>query len=184
MIWLIRHGETEWSLSGQHTGTTDVPLTANGEAQAKRLGERLAHHNFAAVRVSPLLRARRTCEIAGLGAQAVVDPDLMEWNYGAYEGLTSARIQRDRPGWEVFRDGPLHGESIEDVAVRARRVIAKASQAEGDVALFAHGHLLRILGACWIRLQPSVGGLLALSTASISLLGFERETPVIQSWNT
>jgi probable phosphoglycerate mutase len=184
MIWLIRHGETEWSLSGQHTGSTDIPLTLNGEAQARWIGERLAGHAFAAVWTSPLTRARRTCELAGLSAQAVIDPDLTEWNYGSDEGRTTEEIQRDRPGWLVFRDGPLGGETIEDVALRARRVIAKASEVKGDVALFAHGHFLRILGACWIRLQPSAGGLLALSTASISWLGFEHETPVIQRWNT
>ena len=184
MIWLIRHGETEWSLTGQHTGWNDIPLTATGEAQARHLGERLAGRQFAAVWTSPLQRARRTCELAGYGEQAIADGDLKEWNYGDYEGRTLADIRCERPGWLVFRDGPLNGETLEEVAVRANRVIAKASEVKGDVALFAHGHLLRILAACWIRLNPSVGGLLALSTGSISLLGFEHETPVITAWNT
>lgn len=158
MIWLIRHGETEWSLSGKHTGRTDIPLTANGEAQAKHIGERLADHRFAAVWTSPLSRARRTCELAGLGAQAVIDPDLAEWNYGSDEGHTTEEIQRDRPGWLVFRDGPLGGETLDEVALRAHRVIAKARQIEGDVAIFAHGHFLRISAPAGLACNPQPGG--------------------------
>jgi broad specificity phosphatase PhoE len=184
MIWLIRHGETEWSLSGRHTGRTDVLLTEVGKQNAVRIRERMAGHQFAAVWTSPLTRARQTCQIAGFADQAVIDPDLTEWDYGSYEGLTTAQIREHHPGWLVFGDGPPDGETIDDVALRAQRIIARASQLEGDVALFAHGHFLRILAACWIRLQPAAGGLLALGTNSISLLGFEHETRVIVSWNT
>src|SRR5947209_7643845 len=137
MLWLIRHGETEWSVSGAHTGRTDIPLTAAGEEKARALGKRLAHRPFSLVLTSPLQRARRTCELAGYGEQAQIDPDLLEWDYGKYEGLKTSDIRAQRPGWFLFRDGVPDGETIEQVAVRARRVIARALQSEGDVALFA-----------------------------------------------
>ena len=183
MLWLIRHGETAWSLSGAHTGWTDLPLTPAGEEKARGIRAKLAGQQFAAVLVSPLERARRTCEIAGFGAQAVVDRDLLEWNYGDYEGRTTADIRAQRPGWFLFRDGVPGGETIEQVALRARAVIARALQADGDVALFAHGHILRILAACWLELVPEDAKLFLLETAGISTLGYEHETRVITRWN-
>jgi probable phosphoglycerate mutase len=183
MLWLIRHGETAWSLSGAHTGRTDIPLTAMGEERASKIGGRLAGQKFALVLVSPLQRARRTCELAGYGAQAVVTPDLLEWNYGSYEGRTTDEIRSERPGWSLFRDGVPEGETIEEVAVRARRAIERAAAADGDTALFAHGHILRILTACWLGLPPEDARLFALGTAGISTLGYERETRVITRWN-
>jgi broad specificity phosphatase PhoE len=192
-LWLIRHGETEWSLSGAHTGRTDLPLTAEGERKAAGLRARLAGHNFALVLTSPLQRARRTCELAGFGASAQIDPDLLEWDYGAYEGLSTDDIHRERPGWSLFRDGVPGGETIGQVALRARAVIERAvalspnaadpNAAEGDVALFAHGHILRILTACWLELPPEAARFFALGTAGISTLGHERETRVIVRWN-
>jgi probable phosphoglycerate mutase len=182
-LWLIRHGETKWSLSGAHTGTTDLPLTPAGEMKARGLGAKLAGHNFALVLTSPMQRARRTCELAGLGGQAQVEPNLSEWNYGAYEGLSTADIQRTRPGWSPFRDGFPDGETIDQVASRAQAVIARALAADGKVALFAHGHILRILGTRWLELPPADARLFALSTASISTLGYEHETRVITRWN-
>ena len=182
-LWLIRHGETAWSLSGAHTGTTDLPLTPEGEAKARGLGAKLAGHAFALVLTSPMQRARRTCELAGLGAQAQVEPNLSEWNYGSYEGLSTADIQRTRPGWSPFRDGFPDGETIDQVASRAQAVIARALATDGNVALFAHGHILRILATRWLDLQPADARLFALNTASISTLGYEHETRVITSWN-
>jgi broad specificity phosphatase PhoE len=182
-LWLIRHGETAWSLSGAHTGTTDLPLTPEGEAKARGLGAKLGGHHFALVLTSPMQRARRTCELAGLGAQAQVDPSLSEWNYGSYEGLSTADIQRTRPGWSPFRDGFPDGETIDQVAIRAQAVIARALAADGNVALFAHGHILRILGTQWLGLPPADARLFALNTASISALGYEHETRVITRWN-
>jgi probable phosphoglycerate mutase len=183
MIWLIRHGETAWSLSGAHTGRTDIPLTPAGELKAAKIGDKLAGQQFGLVLVSPLERARRTCEIAGFGKEAQIDPDLLEWNYGDYEGRTTDEIRRERPGWFLFRDGVPNGETIEQVAVRARRVIDRAVASGGETALFAHGHILRILGACWLGLPPVDAKMLALSTASVSTLGFEHETRVITRWN-
>jgi probable phosphoglycerate mutase len=180
-LWLIRHGETEWTLSGAHTGTTDIPLTSEGRRHAAALGAYLASHVFAMVLSSPMSRALETARLAGF--DPLVDPDLCEWNYGAYEGRKTADIRKERPGWYLWRDGVPGGESIEDVAARARRVIARAMQADGDVALFAHGHLLRILTSCWLELLPGDARLFALGTASISILGYERETPVIVRWN-
>jgi broad specificity phosphatase PhoE len=182
-LWLIRHGETAWSLSGAHTGRTDLPLTPRGEAEASALGAKLAGHQFALVLTSPMQRARRTCELAGLGAQAQIEPNLREWDYGAYEGLSTADIHRDRPDWSLFRDGVPGGETIEQVAVRAEAVIHRALQATGDTALFAHGHILRILAARYLELPPADARLFALSTASISTLGHEHETRVITRWN-
>ena len=182
-LWLIRHGETAWSLSGAHTGRTDLPLTAEGERKAVAVGAKLAGHSFALVLTSPLERARRTCELAGFGAVAQMEPNLSEWDYGAYEGRTTDDIHRDRPGWSLFRDGVPGGETIEQVAVRARAVIERALHAGGDVALFAHGHILRILTACWLEMTPDSARFFFLGTAGISTLGYERETRVIVRWN-
>ena len=153
-IWLIRHGETEWSLSGQHTGRTDIPLTAVGERQAAEIGRYLAGRRFVLVLTSPLQRAQETCRLAGYGGAAQVEPDLREWDYGAYEGRTSAQIQESVPGWTIWTSPVPQGETIQQVAARAGRVIERAAKAGGDVALFAHGHLLRVLTACWLGLPP------------------------------
>ena len=182
-IWLIRHGETEWSLSGQHTGRTDLPLTAAGVREAKELGRYLAGRPFALVLTSPLQRAHETCKLAGYGGVAQIEPDLCEWDYGAYEGRTSAQIQESVPGWTIWTSPVPQGETIQQVAARASRVIERAAKAGGHVALFAHGHLLRILTACWLGLPPDAGRLFALGTASVSVLGYERETRVIARWN-
>ena len=184
MLWLIRHGETEWSLSGAHTGVTDIPLTSVGEEKARKLGARLVDKDFALVLTSPLQRARHTCELAGLRQPVEVEPNLLEWNYGEYEGLKTSEIRQKVPGWFLFRDGVPGGETIEQVAVRARAVIARVADVKGDVALFAHGHILRILTACWLDLPPQEAKRFALSTASISTLGFEHEVRVISQWNT
>lgn len=182
-LWLIRHGETEWSLSGAHTGRTDVPLTPKGEERALAIGAYLHRREFAAVFVSPMRRALDTCRLAGYGDVAEILPDLQEWDYGDYEGRTTADIRKEAPGWSLWDTGAPGGENIEHVAERARRVMDRALSAEGDVALFAHGHILRILAACWLGLQPVAGALFALSTATISVLGYERETRVISRWN-
>jgi probable phosphoglycerate mutase len=182
-LWLIRHGETIWSLSGAHTGRTDLPLTAQGELRAEAVGRFLNGRRFALVLSSPLQRARETCRLAGYGDVAQIDDDLIEWNYGDYEGLSTAQVREKRPGWELWRDGPLHGETVEQVYARATRVIQRAVQADGDVALFAHGHILRILTACWLALPANDGRLFALSTATVSVLGYEREQRVISRWN-
>lgn len=184
-LWLIRHGETEWSLSGAHTGRTDLPLTPEGERKAEALRPKLQGHDFALVLTSPLQRARRTCELAGLGADAKNEPNLLEWDYGAYEGRTTEDIHRERPDWSLFRDGVPGGETIQQVAVRAKAVIDRAVKegAGGDVALFAHGHILRILTACWLEMTPDAARSFALGTASISMLGYEHDTRVILRWN-
>jgi broad specificity phosphatase PhoE len=182
-LWLIRHGETAWSLSGAHTGRTDLPLTAEGERKAAGLRARLAACDFKLVLTSPLQRARRTCELAGFGAVAQIEPNLSEWDYGDYEGLTSADIHRQRPGWSLFRDGFPGGETIEQVAARARAVIARGLEANGDVALFAHGHILRILTACWLEMSPDAARSFFLGTAGIATLGYEHDTHVIVRWN-
>lgn len=182
-IWLIRHGETEWSLSGAHTGRTDIPLTANGRRVAEAVGLRLAGHRFAMVLTSPLERARETCRLAGFGALAQVDPDLREWDYGEYEGRTTQEIRRENPQWNLWVDGVPRGETLEQVADRAQAVISRVEDVQGDVALFSHGHLLRILTAVWLGLDPQAARLFALGTASVSKLGYERETRVIRSWN-
>jgi probable phosphoglycerate mutase len=182
-VYAIRHGETEWSLSGRHTGTTDIPLTDNGRRLAEQLRPRLARQSFTLVLVSPLRRARETCELAGLGERAIVDADLAEWNYGAYEGLTNAQIQKTVPGWLIFRDGCPQGESPEQVAARADRVITQVRAVEGDVVLFAHGHLLRVLAARWIGLPAGAGAHLLLDTGTLNVLDFYREIPVIRTWN-
>jgi broad specificity phosphatase PhoE len=180
-IWLVRHGETEWSRSGQHTSRTDLELTPDGERQAEHLKGMLAGRSFALVLSSPMKRAIETCRLVGLTPQTT--DDLREWDYGDYEGLTTAEIQRSAPGWTIFTGAPPNGETAEQVAARADRVIARALEATGDVALFGHGHLLRILAARWIGLDPSGGRLLALATASLSVLGHERETRVVRLWN-
>jgi probable phosphoglycerate mutase len=182
-IWLIRHGETEWSLSGQHTGRTDLPLTAAGERQAAAIGRYLAGRPFALVLTSPLQRAHETCKLAGYGGVAQIEPDLCEWDYGAYEGRTSVQIQESVPGWTIWTSPVPQGETIQQVAVRTSRVIERAVKAGGHVALFAHGHLLRILTACWLGLPADAGRFFALGTASVSVLGYERETRVIARWN-
>ena len=180
---VVRHGSTEWSATGRHTGRTDVDLDPEGEAQARALGPRLAGHRFARVLVSPLLRARRTCELAGFGRQAEETPDLEEWDYGAYEGLTTAEIRAERPGWSLWADGAPGGETREQVAERAERVTASARRADGDVLAFAHGHVLRILAAGWIGLPPTAGGSLLLLPGALGVLEWERDVPVIGRWN-
>ena len=182
-IWLVRHGETEWSLSGQHTGRTDVPLTPAGQRQAEALGRHLARRSFALVLTSPLVRARETCRLAGYESSAEITDDLREWDYGVYEGRTTAAIRAEEPGWSIWSHPVPEGESIDQVGARARRVVDRALGAGDDVALFSHGHLLRILGAGWVGRPPGDGRLFALATASVSVLGWERETRVIQSWN-
>ena len=185
LVYLARHGETAWSLSGQHTGLTDLPLTPRGERNAGELGARLQQLQFAAVFTSPLQRAFQTCRIAGYADQAKVDHDLVEWHYGDYEGLKSAEIRSNRPDWLVFRDGCPGGESVADVGARVDRFLAKVRQIDGDVLVFPSGHLLRVLAARWLGLPPSEGRLLMLSTASLSTLGYEhnRDEPVLKLWN-
>ena len=182
-LWLIRHGETEWSRTGQHTGAADIALTAVGEAQAIALKIALDGQAFARILVSPLRRAVQTCELAGYSPVAIPTPDLREWNYGQYEGLTSAQIQADRPGWSIWKDGPRGGETIAEVGVRAQRVLDSLPETAGPVALFAHGHILRILTAVWLGLPPDAARLFALSTGSISILGYEHSVRVIRGWN-
>ncbi len=182
-IWLIRHGETAWSLSGAHTSRTDLPLTAEGEKRAAAVGKFLNGRAFGLVLSSPMSRARETCRIAGYEDQAQIDDNLREWDYGDYEGRSTPDIQQDRPGWNLFTDGVVNGESIEQVYARAGHVIERALQSDGDAALFAHGHILRILTACWLTLAPRDARLFALGTATISILGYEREQRVISRWN-
>jgi probable phosphoglycerate mutase len=184
-IYLARHGETAWSLSGQHTGTTDLPLTDRGERNARALCERLKGHQFARVFTSPLQRARRTCELAGFGAVAKVDPDLVEWNYGAYEGRKTAEIRKERPDWQLFRDGCPGGESVAAIGARADRVVTRLREIDGDVLVFSSGHFLRVLGARWLGLEPAAGRLLMLKTAALSILGYEHDktNPVLQLWD-
>lgn len=184
-IYLARHGETAWSLSGQHTGTTDIPLTENGERNARNLGARLRDAPFDHVFTSPLQRARRTCELAGFGGSAEIDPDLVEWNYGDYEGQRTADIRKERPNWFLFRDGCPGGETPDAVGARADRVIARLRALNADVIVFSHGHFLRVLGARWLGMPASDGRLLLLTTASLSILGYEhnREEPVLRLWN-
>ena len=182
-IYLIRHGETEWSRSGRHTGRTDVALTPDGESAAKALAPFLQKQNFSAVWTSPLARASNTAALAGF-PHPTVDPDLAEWHYGIYEGRTTLDIRKETPEWSVWLSPIVNGESLEEVADRARRVIDSITHDQtGDVAIFAHGHILRILAACWINLPPITGRYLALDTATISVLGYERQTRVIRHWN-
>jgi broad specificity phosphatase PhoE len=186
VVYLARHGETAWSLSGQHTGLTDLPLTEHGKHTAGKLGERLRGLTFAKVLTSPLERARRTCQLAGFGAQAEIDPDLVEWNYGEYEGRRGADIRAERPGWNLFRDGCPGGETPEHVTVRADRVVSRARAIDGDVLLFTSGHFMRVLVARWLGLEPTANSrYFMLSTASLSALGYENDLsrPVIRFWN-
>jgi len=186
IVHLARHGETAWSLSGQHTGRTDLALTENGEQNARLLGERLRGIAVARVLTSPLQRARRTCELAGFGTVAVVDRDLVEWDYGQYEGRRTADILKDRPDWDLFRDGCPGGESPEQVAARADRVVARLRAIAGHVLIFSSGHFLRVLAGRWVGLGPAAGGKhLMLSTASLSAVGYENDLarPVVRLWN-
>jgi broad specificity phosphatase PhoE len=184
-VWLARHGQTAWSLSGQHTGLTDLPLTPAGEANARRLGERLRVQCFERVFSSPLQRAQRTCELAGFGTRAERDARLVEWDYGDYEGSTSTQIHAARPGWMLFRDGCPGGETVAQAAARADSVIATLRSRPGDVLLFSSGHFLRLLAARWLGLPPAEGARFALDTASLGTLGYEHtlHEPVIRLWN-
>src|SRR5579859_2449498 len=185
LIYLARHGETAWSISGQHTGLTDLPLTARGECNARRLGERLEGLTFARVFTSPLQRARRTCELAGFGSRAEVDRDLTEWNYGRYEGLSTADIHAKRPDWEMFRDGFPGGESFDEIAARADRIVERVRSIDGAVLLFSSGHFLRVLAARWLGIKPQAARYLLLGTASLSTLTYEHNPsqPAIGLWN-
>lgn len=185
MIYLARHGETAWSLTGQHTGLTDVPLTERGERNALLLGKRLAGLNFAKVFTSPLKRAARTCELAGFGTSAEVDRDLVEWNYGKFEGLRTAEIHAENPDWQLFRDGCPGGESPDQVGTRADHVLSRVRAIKGDVLIFSSGHILRVMAAHWLGLEPAAGRFLMLSTASLSALGYENNVcqPAIRFWN-
>jgi broad specificity phosphatase PhoE len=185
VVYLARHGETAWSLSGQHTGLTDLPLTERGERNARRLGERLKGLSFAKVFTSPLQRARRTCELAGFGDRAEIDPDLVEWNYGEYEGKRTEEIHARRPDWQLFRDGCPGGESPQQIGARADRVIKRIRAIRGNVLIFSSGHILRVLTARWLGLEPVGAQYFLLSTASLSELGYEHNLsqPVIQLWN-
>jgi broad specificity phosphatase PhoE len=184
-VYLARHGETEWSLAHRHTSFTDLPLTSRGEQNAHRLRARLKDLKFAGVFTSPLQRARRTCELAGFGAQAVVDADLVEWNYGAYEGRRSADIRKERPGWDLFRDGCPDGETADQVGARADRVITRLRAGHGDTLLFAHRHFLSVFAVRWVGLPAANGGVFFLSEASVSILSYDHTLaePVIQLWN-
>lgn len=184
-VYLARHGETAWSLSGQHTGRTDLPLTERGERNARALGERLRGLAFAKVFTSPLQRAARTCELAGFGSAAETDPDLVEWDYGRYEGRRTAEIHAERPDWQLFRDGCPGGESPGQIGARADRVVGRVRAVNGDVLVFSSGHILRVLAARWLGLDAADGRFLLLSTASLSTLGYEHNQaePAIRLWN-
>lgn len=184
-ITLVRHGETEWSASRKHTGRTDIPLTAKGEEAARRLGDGLRDKSFAAVWSSPSARARRTAELAGFGAVAETKPDLAEWDYGAYEGLKTVEILRERPGWSLFRDGCPKGESVAEAGARADRMVAALREVGGNVLVFSSAHFLRTLTARWLGLPAASGALFVLDTASVSVLGYEHDLtePVLRRWN-
>ena len=182
-VYLIRHGETKWSLSGQHTGITDIPLTENGRKVAKLLAPVLAKERFTLVLTSPLTRARTTCELAGLGSDAEIDRDLMEWNYGEYEGLTAEQIHAKAPGWMIFADGCPAGETPEQVGDRVDRVIARARAVQGHVALFAHGHLFRVFAARWLGLPAAAGRHFLLDTATLNILSYYHGIPAVKRWN-
>jgi broad specificity phosphatase PhoE len=185
VVYLARHGETAWSISGQHTGLTDLPLTEQGERNARRLADRLKGLSFAKVYSSPLQRAVRTCELAGFGARAEIDRDLLEWNYGEYEGRRTQDIHAERPDWQLFRDGCPGGESPQQIGARADRVVQRLREIQGNVLIFSSGHILRVLSARWLGLEPAGGKYLLLSTASLSALSYEHNLsqPVIQLWN-
>ena len=182
-VYLIRHGETEWSLSGQHTGITDIPLTENGRRIAKLLAPALAKETFALVLTSPLERARRTCELAGLGERAEIDRDLLEWDYGEYEGLTPKEIHARAPGWMLFSDGCPGGETPERVSARIDRVITRTRAVQGQVALFAHGHVFRVFAARWLGLPAAAGGHFLLDTATLNILSYYHGIPALKRWN-
>jgi broad specificity phosphatase PhoE len=182
-VWLARHGETEWSLSKRHTGSTDLPLTDRGLREAERLGPALAGHDFARVLSSPLLRARQTCEGAGLLDRAELRDALVEWDYGEYEGRTTAEIHQDRPDWLLWTDGAPGGESPDEVAARVDPLIAELRELEGDAIVFAHGHVLRVFAARWIEQPPVIGQRLALATGTLCRLGYEHVYPVVRAWN-
>jgi broad specificity phosphatase PhoE len=182
-IWIVRHGETDWSRRGLHTGRTDAPLTVAGQREAIALRGRIGGRRFALVLTSPLSRARETCRLVGYGDVARVENDLLEWDYGVYEGRTTDEIRREAPGWTIWEGEVPGGETAADVGRRADRVIRQATEAGGDVALFAHGHLLRVLAARWLGLDPTGGRFFALGTASIGVLGYEREVRVLRAWN-
>jgi probable phosphoglycerate mutase len=182
-IFLVRHGATEWSVTRRHTGRTDLPLTDEGREEVKRLGVRLARERFALVLVSPLARALETARLTGFGEVAQVEPDLAEWDYGDYDGRTAEEIRRERPGWTPWHGGYPGGETLEDLAARADRVVNRVRDVDGDVALFAHGHILRVITARWLEQPPLEAARYYLATASLSVLGWERETSVIDRWN-
>jgi len=182
-VWLVRHGSTEWSALGRHTGRTDLPLSSDGIAEALAVGHRLHHHHFTAVLSSPLQRAVETCRLAGFARRVETDADLMEWDYGAYEGRRTAEIQAERPDWNVFDHGCPEGESAAEVGRRVDRLIARVQAADGDVLVFAHGHLLRVLGARWLGLDPGLGRCFALAPATLSELGWEHGRPILVRWN-
>jgi probable phosphoglycerate mutase len=181
--WLIRHGETEWSLDGRHTGRTDIPLTENGRSEAGRLAVALRDVDFSLVLTSPMRRARATCELAGLGDRAQLDPDLKEWDYGDYEGLRPEEIRRIAPGWIVFRDGCPRGEGPDDVGARVDRLIARVRSSRGPVALFGHGHVFRVFAARWIGLSAREGARFLLGTSTLSVLSDYRGVPAVKRWN-
>jgi broad specificity phosphatase PhoE len=180
---LIRHGETAWSLSGQHTGVTDIPLTENGRSHARRLAPLLSDATFSLVLTSPMQRARETCALVGLGDRATIDDDLMEWRYGEYEGLTTKEIREKHPGWSIFADGCPGGESPEQIAARIDRVMARVRSVQGDVALIAHGHLFRVFAARWLGLPPAAGSHFLLDTATVSVLSYYHGVPAVRRWN-
>lgn len=182
-IYLVRHGETEWTLNGRHTGTTDIPLTPKGESDAAQMGKRLVNHAFDAVLCSPRRRALVTCQRAGFGNRTKIDADLSEWDYGKYEGLTTDQIRKEFPLWNIFSNGAPGGESVDAVSARADRILAKIHSVKGDVLLFSHGHFLRVIAARWLHLNATEGRLFALSPSSLSILGHERVVPVIVLWN-
>jgi probable phosphoglycerate mutase len=182
-VFAIRHGETAWSLSGQHTGTTDIPLTDKGRRLARKMRPILARRTFGLVLCSPLQRAKETCELAGLGDKSVIDSDLLEWNYGVYEGMTPRQIEEIAPGWMIFRDGCPGGESPEQVRERVDRVIARSRSVNGDSVLFAHGHVLRVLVARWIGLPACGGQHFMLDTGTVCVLSYYREIPAVRVWN-
>lgn len=182
-VFVIRHGETEWSLDGRHTGTTDIPLTANGRRLAQHFRPALARNSFSAVLSSPMQRARETCELAGLGSACTIDQDLVEWDYGRYEGLTPVEIRETEPGWLIFRDGCPEGETPEQIGARVDRVIARVRAANGDVAIFAHGHVLRVFVARWIGMPANGGQHFVLSTGTLSILGYYHHIPAVRIWN-
>jgi broad specificity phosphatase PhoE len=182
-IWLIRHGETEWSHTGQHTSRTEIPMTEKGMLQAEAAGRELAGKQFALVLTSPRIRARETCNLAGYGDVAQIEPNLQEWDYGIYEGRRTVDIRKEVPGWLIWKDNPPGGETIEQVSARADAVIKRAVETEGDVAFFAHGHILRVIGARWLNLPGNYGQKLGLDTGSICILGYEHNLPVLRLWN-